>query len=113
MIDNYKDFISFLNKNVKTNNEIDMIIYNIGTVQRIVEQYTHFLNEKIKKTDDDTDFIDVEIMFENECNKKIALALGIGDEAVLFVECSSDNENHLYVNINKIKIAELTLEEMR
>lgn len=121
MTSEYKTFIDFLEKHVKSDNELDMIIYSIGTVQRISEQYSHFFNQQLKDKDDN-DIIDAEIEFENECNKKIHLALGIGDEATLFIECSchqiqntdsGDLVTAFIIQINKERIARLVLEAMR
>lgn len=113
MTNEYKTFIAFLDKNVKSNNELDMIIYNIGTVQRIAEQFSYFFNQKIEQQDD-YDIVDLEIQFEVECNEKINLALGIGEPTTLFIECESKNDNSLefLININKQLIAALTLEGM-
>ena len=118
MTNEYKTFIAFLDKNVKSNNELDMIIYNIGTVQRITEQFSYFFNQKIKQQQDKFDIIDLEIEFEVECNSKIHMALGLGDESTLFVECqsvetsSSNNAPVFIVDVNKKLIASLTLEGM-
>ena len=121
MTEKYKDFITFLYKNIQSENELDMIIYSIGTVQKISEQYSHFFNQQLEDRNPD-DIIDAEIEFENECNKKIHLALGIGDEATLFIECSCQEEydiNHdkmvptFFIQINKERIARLVLEAMR
>ena len=113
MTNEYKTFIAFLDKNVKSNNELDMIIYNIGTVQRIAEQFSYFFNQKIEQQDD-CDIVDLEIQFEVECNEKINLALGIGEPTTLFIECEPQNDNSLefLININKQLIAALTLEGM-
>lgn len=111
MSEEYKKFLSFLNKNVNNETELDCIIYNIGTTQRIVEQFSHFYNQKIKQ-DKIQDTIEFEIDFENQCNEKIHLALNIGDSATLFVECELQDNNFI-VHINKQRIAELTLEGMK
>ena len=111
MSNEYKNFIYFLDNNVNNENELDCILYNIGVVQRIVEQFSNFYNNQIKQ-ENITDDIEFEVNFENQCNEKIHLALNIGDSATLFVECESYNNNFI-VNINKQKIAELTLEGMR
>lgn len=113
MTENYRNFISFLNDNVQTDNELDMIIYNIGSVQKIAEQFSYFYNQQIKE-EKIKDEIDFEVSFENEANEKIRLALGLGDEATWFVECNSNtSENTFVININKVLIAQLTLEAMR
>lgn len=114
MTSEYKTFITFLNNHVNSDNELDMIIYSIGTVQRIVEQFSQFYNQQIEKKKE-YDIIDLEIEFENQCNEKIYYALGIGDSSTLFVECEIDDSNSIIfnVNINKIRIATLTLESMR
>ena len=121
MTEKYKDFITFLYNNVQSENELDMIIYSIGTVQKISEQYSHFFNQQLEDRNPD-DIIDAEIEFENECNKKIHLALGIGDEATLFIECScyqmqdtssGDLATAFIIQINKERIARLVLEAMR
>ena len=121
MTEKYKNFITFLYNNVQSENELDMIIYSIGTVQRISEQYSNFYNQQLKDRDED-DIIDAEIEFENECNKKIHLALGIGDEATLFIECSCHQIQNIdsgelatafIIQINKERIARLVLEAMR
>ena len=113
MTNEYKTFIAFLDKNVKSDNELEMIIYNIGTVQRIAEQFSYFFNQKIEQQDD-YDIVDLEIQFEVECNEKINLALGIGEPTTLFIECESKNDNSLefMIKINKQLIAALTLEGM-
>ena len=107
----YKNFIYFLEQNIQNDNELDLIIYNIGLTLRIVQQFAHLFNQKIEQEgfSDDIDFL---VQFETECNEKIHLALNIGDSATLFIECYYQNENIL-ININKQKIAELTLEGMR
>ena len=94
MSEEYKNFISFLDKNVNNETELDCIIYNIGTTQRIVEQFSHFYNQKIKQ-DNKQDIIDLEIDFENQCNEKIHLALDIGDSATLFVESELQDNNFI------------------
>lgn len=108
----YKKFISFLDKNVNNDIELDCILYNIGVVQRIVEQFSYFYNQQImeKNIEDDMEF---EIDFEHQCNEKIHLALALGDSATLFVECQVKDSTTFIVEINKQKIAELTLEGMR
>lgn len=126
MTTGYKDFINFLDENVQTDNELDIIIYNIGTVQKIVEQFSYFFNQKIEQKveqNEEYDIVDLEIEFEMQCNEKIHLALGIGDESTLFVESeyrsydmpiTSDIDPYiLLININKKLIATLTLEGMR
>lgn len=121
MTEKYKDFITFLYKNIQSENELDMIIYSIGVAQKISEQYSLFFNQQLQDKNED-DFIDIEVEFETECNKKIYLALGIGDEATLFIECSCQEEydiNHdkmvptFFIQINKERIARLVLEAMR
>lgn len=121
MTEKYKDFITFLYDNVQSENELDMIIYSIGAAQKISEQYSLFFNQQLKDKDED-DFIDIEVEFETECNKKIHLALGIGDETTLFIECSclqvydinSDKMVPTFIiQINKERIARLVLEAMR
>lgn len=114
----YKSFINFLGQNVQSNNELDMILYNIGTVQRIAEQFSYFFNQKLEdKDEDEYDVVDLEIEFEMECNEKIHLALGLGDSTTLFVECEHNNDvtstRVFIININKELIAALTLEGMR
>lgn len=119
----YKSFITFLNENVNSDNELDMILYNIGTVQRIVEQFSQFYNQKIENMQDEyDDVIDLEIEFEMQCNEKIHLALGLGEPTTLFTECEHrdyditlDNlpSRIFIININKERIAALTLESMR
>lgn len=106
----YKKFIYFLEQNIQNDNELDLIIYNIGFVQRMVEQFSSFFNQKMDNNEDID--IDTLIKFETECNEKIHLALKIGDLATLFIECF-DMDNHIMVVINKQKIAELTLEGIR
>lgn len=123
MMMGYKSFITFLDKNINSDNELDMVLYNIGTVQRIVEQFSYFYNQKIENmTQEYDDVIDLEIEFEMQCNEKIHLALGIGEETTLFVECEhrdydvapDDFPSRIFIiNINKEKIAALTLESMR
>lgn len=105
----YKKFISFLDDNVNTDNELDCILYNIGLVQRIVEQFSAFYNNQIQENEDDIEFA---IDFEVECNKKIHLALNLGDVSTLFVECTPMNDDFI-IRINKITIAQLTLEAMK
>lgn len=115
MTNEYKTFIAFLEKNIQSENELDMIIYNIGAVQRIAEQFSQFYNQKIQDEQKDYDLIDLEIKFENECNEKIHFALGLGDLSTLFVECDvvQDGEQSLFnIRINKKRIAALTLEGM-
>lgn len=112
MTKEYKTFITFLDKHIQSENELDMVIYNIGIVQRIAEQFAQFYNQQIKNKQD-YDLIDLEIEFETQCNEKIYLALGIGDSSTLFIECSlSNNEGEKFFNItiNKERIAALTLE---
>ena len=107
----YKNFISFLNDNVQNDNELDLIIYNIGAVQRIVEQFSYFYNQKIKQGPI-KDAVEFEIEFEAQCNEKIHLALNLGNSETLFVDCSyQDGKNT--INIHKELIAELTLEGIR
>ena len=50
MTKEYKTFITFLDKHIQSENELDMVIYNIGTVQRIAEQFAQFYNQQIKET---------------------------------------------------------------
>lgn len=119
----YKSFITFLDENINSDNELDMILYNIGTVQRIVEQFSQFYNQKLENTQEEyDDVLDLEIEFEMECNEKIHLALGMGEPTTLFVECEHCDydvvpENFpsriFIININKEYIAALTLESMR
>lgn len=111
MSEEYKEFLSFLNNNVNNEIELDCILYNIGVAQRIVEQFSDFYNQQIEQKQI-TDDIEFEIDFENQCNEKIHLALNIGDLATIFVQCEAHN-NAFIVNINKQKIAELTLEGIR
>lgn len=117
MTNEYRIFISFLYENIQSDNELDMVIYNIGLVQKISEQFAYFYNQKIQNIDK-ADLIDFQTEFENQCNEKIFLVLGLGSESSLFVQCkpiSSDvqqkNKNIIY--INKELIAQLTLECMR
>ena len=84
----YKDFIYFLEENVQSDNEIDLIIYNIGLVQRIVEQFSNFFNQEDTKQDDSR-----LIRFEKECNKKIHLALNLGDSETQFIQCHYSQNN--------------------
>lgn len=114
----YKSFINFLDENVQSDNELDMIFYNIGTVQRIAEQFSYFFNQKIENKDEDEyDIVDLEIEFEMECNEKIHLALGLGDSTTLFIECEHNDDfvpsRIFIIKINKKLIAALTLEGMR
>ena len=114
MTNEYKTFIAFLDKNVKSNNELDVIIYNIGTIQRIAEQFSLFYNQQIKEKKD-YDLLDLEIEFETQCNEKIHLALGIGDPSTLFIECESKEDGgqtFFNITINKMRVAALTLEGM-
>lgn len=114
MRNEYKTFITFLDENIQSDNELDLIIYNIGTVQRIAEQFSQFYNQQIKDKKD-YDLIDLEIEFETECNKKIHLALGLGDPSTLFIECdaiNNDEQSFFNIRVNKKRIAALTLEGM-
>lgn len=111
MIAEYKTFITFLDKNVQSDNELDLIIYNIGIVQRIAEQFAHFYNQKIKDKKDD-ELVDLEVEFEVQCNEKIHLALGIGDLSTLFIECDITDDALFNIRVNKERIAVLTLEAM-
>lgn len=49
MTSEYKTFITFLSNHINSDNELDMVIYSIGTVQRIVEQFSQFYNQQIEK----------------------------------------------------------------
>lgn len=111
MTNEYKTFIAFLNQNIQSDNELDLIIYNIGATQRIAEQFAHFYNQKIKDKQDD-ELIDLEVEFESQCNEKIYLALGIGDLSTLFIECDITDDAFFNIRINKQRIAALTLEAM-
>ena len=114
MTKEYKTFINFLDKHIQSENELDMVIYNIGTVQRIAEQFAQFYNQQ-SKDKQDYDLIDLEIECEIQCNEKICLALGIGEPSTLFIECaSSDNDEQpsFDISVNKERIAALTLEGM-
>lgn len=114
MTKEYKTFIAFLEEHVKSDNELDMIIYSIGTVQRIVEQFSQFYNQQIEDKQE-YDIVDLEVEFETQCNEKIHYALGIGDSATLFIECEIEDQTLQIFNvyINKIRIATLTLESIR
>ena len=78
MTKEYKTFITFLDKHIQSENELDMVIYNIGTVQRIAEQFAQFYNQQIKDKQD-YDLIDLEIEFENNLSSMIE-AMNLDDE---------------------------------